>query len=68
MQSDSEAPAPQDAVGPFDRRRASRALRFSSEIDAEQWEQDGRVDESPYTGLGDFEASRSDVRNEARAT
>jgi hypothetical protein len=56
MQSDSEAPKPQDAVGPFDRRRTSRALRFSSETDAEQWEQDGRIDESPYAALRDFES------------
>ncbi len=46
MQLNDKALSSQDAVDSFDRLRASRAsFRFANESEAEEWEQDGRIDE-----------------------
>ena len=46
MQSNDKPLSPQDAVDSADRVRKSRAsFRFANESEAEEWEQDGRIDD-----------------------
>lgn len=51
-----KALSPQDAVDSFDRLRKSQiSFSFANESDAEEWEQDGRIDDMRQSA---FEVSR----------